>query len=268
MVVKTIDLAFSPCPNDTFIFHAMLRGLIDTGDYRFTPHLYDVEELNIKATRETYHVTKLSFFAYLKLKQKYALLDSGSAIGYGCGPLLVAGNTQVKVEDARIAIPGEWTTANLLLTLWNPNLGNVEIARFDEILPGIAQKRFDAGVIIHEGRFVYEQYGCKRIVDLGAWWESETGLPIPLGCIAIRKDTSTIAHKQDIETLLCKSTQYARKNRHASRAFIKEHAQELDDQVIDGHIDLYVNDFTVSLGQEGRKAVETLEEMARCKNIL
>jgi 1,4-dihydroxy-6-naphthoate synthase len=268
MALKTIDLAFSPCPNDTFIFHAMLRGLIDTGEYRFTPHLYDVEELNIQATRETYHVTKLSFFAYLKLKQTYALLDSGSALGFGCGPLLVAGDARVKVEDARIAIPGDWTTANLLLKLWNPNLENIAIVRFDEILPGIAQKRFDAGVIIHEGRFVYEQYGCKEIVDLGAWWESETGLPIPLGCIAIRKDNATLAHKQQIENLLCESTQYALKNRHASRAFIKEHAQELDDQVIDGHIDLYVNDFTVSLGAEGRKAVETLEEMARCKNIL
>jgi 1,4-dihydroxy-6-naphthoate synthase len=174
----------------------------------------------------------------------------------------------VKVEEARIAIPGEWTTANLLLKLWNPRLKNVEVVRFDRILPGIAQKRFDAGVIIHEGRFIYPQHGCKRIVDLGAWWETETGSPIPLGCIAIRKDGSTISHKQAIETALRQSIQYARKHRDASRGFVKEHAQELDDPVIDGHIDLYVNNFTESLGREGRKAVETLEEMARCKNIL
>ena len=268
MAVNDIDLAFSPCPNDTFLFHAMLHGLVETGDYRFTPHLYDVEELNIKARKETYHVTKLSFFAYLKLKQHYALLDSGSALGYGCGPLLVAGNDQINLEQARIAIPGEWTTANLLLQLWHPNLKNVEVVRFDKILPGIEQKRFDAGVIIHEGRFIYQHHGCHKLVDLGAWWETETGSPIPLGCIAIRKDAPTLAHKQNIETMVRKSTQYARENRQVSRAFIKEYAQELDDQVIDGHIDLYVNDFTVSLGAEGRKAVETLEEMAKCKNIL
>ncbi len=266
--MSNIDLAFSPCPNDTFIFHAMLYGLIDTGAYRFKPHLYDVEELNLKASNETYHVTKLSFFAYLKLKQHYALLDSGSALGYGCGPLLVAGNPDINLDEARIAIPGEWTTANLLLTLWNPNLKNVEVVRFDDILPGIERNRFDAGVIIHEGRFVYEQYGGHKIVDLGAWWETETGSPIPLGCIAIRKDGPTMAHKSNIETMLRQSVQYALENRQASRTFIKEHAQELDDQVIDGHIDLYVNDFTVSLGQKGRQAVATLEEMARCKNIL
>lgn len=169
---------------------------------------------------------------------------------------------------AKIAIPGEYTTAFLLLKLWNPDIENIEAVRFDLILEGVKKGKYDAGLIIHEGRFIYPEYDCVEIIDLGKWWEAETALPIPLGCIAIRKDHPTLSLKNDVESILRNSVQYALENRDASRDFVKLHAQELDDQVIDGHIDLYVNDFSISLGDTGRKAIEALEEMARWKKIL
>jgi len=261
-----IDIAFSPCPNDTFIFHALIHGCIDTAQFRFTPHIADVEELNTLAFRGTCAVTKLSFYAYLLLKDRYELLDAGSALGYGCGPLLVAGKPLTSIQDARIAVPGRYTTAYLLLQLWQGRCNHVEFTRFDQILPGIAKGMYDAGIIIHEGRFVYPTYNCIKIIDLGEWWEKETGLPIPLGCIAIRRDM--LQYKDAIESLLRASVGHAMNNPSASGEFTKSHAQELDDQVISEHISLYVNDFTLSLGETGRRAVTTLEERARCREIL
>ena len=261
-------MGFSSCPNDTFMFHAMLHGLVDTGAYTFVPHIDDVEALNVKAFDRALEVTKLSFFAYLELGEQYALLDAGAALGYGCGPLLVAKTADLSLPEARIAVPGAYTTAHLLLKLWAPTLKNVEITRFDNILPGISNGMYDAGVIIHEGRFVFHEYNCEKVVDLGEWWEAETGLPVPLGCIAIRTDARTFAHKEAIEGMLRKSIQYAFDHREASREFVREHAQELDDAVIDEHVALYVNEFSLSLGKAGRRAVETLEEMARCRMIV
>ena len=266
--MTTLNIGFSTCPNDTFIFHAMIHDCIDTGNLVFEPHMHDVEELNKKAFSQAFHLSKLSFYAYFKLKETYEILDSGSALGYGCGPLLIARPSMHFTSKAKIAIPGEYTTANLLMQLWNPEIKNVEVTRFDNILEGVRTGKYDAGLIIHEGRFIYPEYGCIKIVDLGEWWEDETGLPIPLGCIAIRKDRSTLSLKTDIEIVLKNSILYAFKNRGDSRKFIKMHAQEMDDQVIDGHIDLYVNDFSTSLGDKGRKAIQTLEEMAQWKNIL
>lgn len=263
-----IDIGFSTCPNDTFIFHAMVHDCIDTGNFRFKPHMHDVEELNKKAFLKTFPVSKLSFYAYLKLRQNYEILDAGSALGYGCGPLLVGKTSDLLLSDAKIAVPGLYTTAYLLLQLWNPEIRNVEVTRFDNILEGVQIGRYDAGLIIHEGRFIYPEYECVEIIDLGKWWENETSLPIPLGCIAVRKDPPFKAYKNDIESVLRNSVAYAFKNRDASRKFVKIHAQEMDDQVIDGHIDLYVNNFTVSLGDTGEKAIQTLEEMARWKKIL
>ncbi|MDP3285909.1 MAG: 1,4-dihydroxy-6-naphthoate synthase [Desulfobacterales bacterium] len=262
------SIAFSPCPNDTFIFHAMLHNCIDTGDHAFSPHIDDVEALNNAAFKKTFQITKLSFYAYLLLKEDYELLDSGSALGFGCGPLLVTRKESRFSADSRIAIPGNYTTAFLLLKLWNPEIRNIVVTRFDRILPGVQSGEYDAGLIIHEGRFIYPDYGCEKVIDLGEWWEKETNLPIPLGCIAIRKDPETIVHKEQIELLIKNSVIYAKKNRNASRSFVRKHAQELDDKVIDGHIDLYVNDFTVSLGITGKKAVQTLEERARWEKIL
>ena len=263
-----LDLGFSTCPNDTFIFHAMLHGLVDTDGFNFIPHLHDVEELNRKAFNAEFHMTKLSFFAWMKLRNTYDILDSGAALGYGCGPMLVGKTERVPGPDATIAIPGEHTTAHLLLRLWNPELKHTVITRFDNILDGVQDGKYDAGLIIHEGRFVYENYGCKKIVDLGDWWEKETGSPIPLGCIAVRKDAPSYTYKGKIESILKKSVEYAMNNRPASRNYVKQHAQELEDDVIDGHIDLYVNEFTLSLGEKGKTSITALMEMAQCRNIL
>ncbi|OQY58565.1 MAG: hypothetical protein B6245_11195 [Desulfobacteraceae bacterium 4572_88] len=264
---QPIDMGFSPCPNDTFIFHAMVHGLVDTTGFRFIPHIDDVEALNQKASEGLLPVTKLSFYAYLLLRNRYTLLDSGSALGYGCGPLLVAKSPLENPATAKIAIPGTYTTAHMLLRLWCPEIRNVTPTRFDLILPGVQSGEFDAGLIIHEGRFIYPEYDCIRIVDLGEWWESETGLPIPLGCIAIRNDPETICHKGIIESVLRNSVNYAFEHREASRAFIKSHAREMDGAVIDKHIGLYVNEFTVSLGETGMKAVRKVSEMVSQKGF-
>jgi 1,4-dihydroxy-6-naphthoate synthase len=268
MADTTVDIAFSPCPNDTFIFHAMLHGLVDRGGLEFRHHMDDIEALNKKAVLKTFPITKLSFFAYLKLKKYYEILDAGSALGFGCGPLLICKNPGINLKTAKIAIPGELTTANLLLKLWNPKIKECVITRFDNILAGVQSGEFDAGLIIHESRFVYKDFGLKKIIDLGLWWEQETGHPIPLGCIAIRKDKILMNQKENIESIIQNSVKFAFSNKDASAQFIKTHAQELDERVIEDHIKLYVNDFTLSLGEKGRQAVETLEEMARWKKIL
>ncbi|RLC30007.1 MAG: 1,4-dihydroxy-6-naphthoate synthase [Deltaproteobacteria bacterium] len=266
--MTTLDLGFSTCPNDTFIFHAMVHGLVDRENIKFRPRMHDVEELNRKAFSGAYHVSKLSVYACFRLKNTYEILDAGAALGYGCGPLLIARPGTRFRTQAKIAIPGEYTTARLLLQLWNPEITNVEVTRFDNILEGVKTGQYDAGLIIHEGRFVYPEYGCVKIIDLGEWWEAETGLPIPLGCIAVRKDPATVSLKEKITAVLARSVQYALDNPLVSRDFIRQHAQEMDDPVIDGHIRLYVNDFTLALGDRGRQAIQTLEEMARWKNIL
>ncbi len=261
---KKIDIAFSSCPNDTFIFHAMLNNLVDTEGLSFTPFIDDVESLNQQAKQGVHQVSKLSFAAWLRLRDKYELLDSGAALGFGCGPLFVAHSKDISVEDALIAVPGLDTTANMLFTLKYPEAKNTYVARFDEILPGIRSGKFDAGVIIHEGRFVFKDYGCEQIIDLGEWWEQETSSPIPLGCIAIRKDTDTIKYRDDIETIIRDSVRFAFDNPEESWKYIKSLAQEMDDDVIKQHINLYVNKFTLSLGEKGKKAVQKLEEMTGC----
>ncbi|MGA8181309.1 MAG: 1,4-dihydroxy-6-naphthoate synthase [Desulfobacterales bacterium] len=263
-----LDIAFSTCPNDTFIFHALLHDCIDTGDLHFVSHMHDVEALNRKAFSKTFHISKLSFYAYLKLRESYEILDAGSALGYGCGPLLVGRLADLSLSEAKIAVPGEYTTAYLLLKLWHPEIRNIEITRFDNILEGVQIGRYDAGLIIHEGRFIYPEYDCVEIIDLGKWWEDRTSLPIPLGCIALRKESPYIDLKTDIESAIRRSVKYAFQNREASREFVKLHAQELEDPVIDGHIDLYVNNFTLSLGDTGKKAIQALEEAARWQKIL
>ncbi|HPJ37590.1 MAG TPA: 1,4-dihydroxy-6-naphthoate synthase [Spirochaetota bacterium] len=269
--MEAMTLAFSPCPNDTFIFHAMLHGLVDTENLCFNPYISDVEDLNKNAFDRRFQISKLSFHAYLLLQRSYCILDSGAALGFGCGPLLVARSDSAFPEkknvlkDALIAIPGEYTTAHLLLKLWFPGLRTVPV-RFDAIMPGVRDGVYDAGLIIHEGRFVYPEYGLRKIIDLGEWWEGETGLPIPLGCIAIRRDH--LALHESAGRVISHSIAYGRNNPDASRGYIRTHAQEMDDDVIREHISLYVNDYSLSLGEEGMRAVTILEEMARCRGIL
>jgi 1,4-dihydroxy-6-naphthoate synthase len=266
--MKNLDIAFSPCPNDTFIFHAMLHGLVDTKDLNFIPFLDDVETLNQKAFSGRFPVTKLSFYAYLKLLDQYELLDAGSALGYGCGPLLVARTKQLDLFKSKIAMPGNYTTANLLFNLWRPGIENIEFTHFDNILEGVESGEYDAGVIIHEGRFVYKDYNLMQIIDLGEWWEKETGLPIPLGCIAVKKESEIYSLKGEIENIIRASLNYAFQNRMVSREYIKGLSQELDDNVIDSHIDLYVNEFTVSLGDKGREAINALVKMAKSRGLI
>ncbi len=261
-------LAFSSCPNDTFVFHAMTHGLIDTGGSTFTTHIRDVEELNGAAFMGTYDITKLSYHAYLLLRKSYTLLRSGSALGFGCGPLLVARNAPRDLTRATVAIPGTFTTAYMLLRLWNPDIVNIAVARFDEILEGVASGRFDAGLIIHEGRFVYPRYNLEKIIDLGEWWESETGLPIPLGCIAMRSAPEFSDALPAISAAIRRSVEYAFDNPEQSSDYVREHAREMDDNVIRQHIGLYVNNFTRDLGDTGEKAVKALEDMALCRGIL
>ncbi len=266
--MTSLSLGMSPCPNDTFMFHAMLHGLVDTGELAFAPAIHDIDELNHKAFCSELEVTKLSFFAYLQAKDRYELLDSGAALGYGCGPLLVSRAPIPNLANARIAVPGMQTTALMLLRLWNPAITNITPIRFDRILPAVQQGEFDAGLIIHESRFVFQQYECQSLVDLGEWWESRTRLPIPLGCIAIRRDSETIRHKAAVESQIRHSIEFALQNPSVSRPYVKSLARETEDSVIDRHIGLYVNEFSRSLGATGWQAVRKIEAMASCLPLL
>lgn len=267
MPQRTFTAAFSSCPNDTLIFHALLHGLVDAGDLRFDSWISDVEDLNRRAFDERYPVTKLSFHAWLLVKERYRLLDAGAALGYGCGPLLVSRDGEADLRGKRIAIPGVYTTAYLLLKLWYPGDIGVVATTFDRILEGVAAGEYDAGLIIHEGRFVYQRYGLSKIVDLGEWWEAGTGLPVPLGCIAVSRAQSD-ADIRIIEEALRASVRYGLANRGASREFVRIHAQEMEDWVIDEHINLYVNDFSVELGESGRRAIAVLDERARKRGVI
>lgn len=255
-----LTLAFSPCPNDTFIFHALLHGLVGDGSYSFRPVIDDVQELNAAAFASRYQVTKLSAAAWLRLKDRYELLDSGGALGFGCGPLVVTAAGRRLSPGSRIAVPGLDTTALLLFRAWNPELKNITEERFDRILPGIRDGKYDGGLVIHEGRFVYGDYGCERAADLGEWWEAETGCPLPLGCIAVRRDPRTLPHARAVEALIRDSVKYAFADPGKSRDFVRANAPGMSDAVTSAHIRLYANDFSVSMGEAGRKAFAMLEE--------
>ncbi|MDA8242936.1 MAG: 1,4-dihydroxy-6-naphthoate synthase [Elusimicrobia bacterium] len=261
-----LSLAFSPCPNDTFIFHALLHGLVGDGAYSFKPFIDDVETLNAAAFKKRFQVTKLSAAAWLRLKGDYELLDSGGALGFGCGPLVVTAAGKKLGPGSRVAVPGLNTTALLLMKAWNPALKNLAEERFDRIMPGIREGKYDGGLVIHEGRFVYRDYGCEKAADLGEWWEAETGCPLPLGCIAVRRAPEDLKHARAVERLIRESVEYAFARPAASRDFIRANAPGMSDAVTDAHIKLYVNDFSVSMGGAGLKAFRTLEE--RCGKFL
>lgn len=266
-----LSLAYSTCPNDTFLFHALATGLIDLKGLSYNITLDDVETLNQKAKQSVYDISKLSFAAMGHLQDTYGLLRSGAALGRGCGPLVIAKPDQAKdlktSKDVTIAVPGLYTTANLLLGLYMGRQTHVTPMVFDEIMPAVAKGDCDYGLIIHEGRFTYPSHGLCQVVDLGEWWESETGLPIPLGGIAVKRDlpSKTI---ETIEQSISESVSYAFQNPEASDDYVKTHARELSDDVIRQHIQLYVNDFTVNLGQEGTLAVENFFDLARSNGVL
>lgn len=265
----TRTLAYSTCPNDTFIFHALVHGLVQAGDLRFETHLHDVEALNTFAGTRRFDITKLSFAAIGCLRERYALLRSGAALGRGCGPLIVArpGFDPRRLGEVPIAVPGLMTTAHLLLGLY---LGKRPLAVpmvFDTIMPQVASGAFEAGLIIHESRFTYPEHGLTCVDDLGAFWERETGLPIPLGGIAAARDLpkDEIAR---VESAISQSVRHAFAHPDASRDYIKRHAVELADDVIRRHIGLYVNDFSIDLGDEGITAVKTLMKRAEKSGLI
>jgi 1,4-dihydroxy-6-naphthoate synthase len=265
--LSQLSIGYSPCPNDTFIFYALMHGKIPLAHLRFAPPvLDDVETLNSWALAEKLDVTKLSFHALGHVLDRYTMLDSGAALGRGCGPLLVTreGRQEEDPVSWKIAVPGRYTTAALLLKLFLPGHQQVEILRFDAIMDAVAAGRVDGGVIIHESRFTYQDHGLACVQDLGQWWEDDTGLPIPLGCIAARRalDPADIA---EVEQAIRASVQWAHDHPGQAGAYIKDHARELDDQVISSHINLYVNDFSLDLGDEGRAAVEEL--LARGRSV-
>lgn len=254
-------LGFSPCPNDTFMFDAMVHGKIDTEGLTFEVVLEDVETLNENAEKSFLDISKVSFAAFTRLTDKYLLLNSGAALGNGVGPLVIALDESLDLSnpEIRIAIPGKNTTANFLFYMFYPKAKNKIEMIFSEIESAVLSKRTDAGVIIHENRFTYGKKGLKKLVDLGELWESHTGQPIPLGGIVVRKDFSPEI-KEKIDRIVRRSVEFAFADPQASMSYVKQHSQEMETHVMQQHIKTYVNDFSIDLGEKGREAITTLFE--------
>lgn len=256
-----ITLGFSPCPNDTFIFDGIASKKIDTGDIEFEIVLEDVQTLNEWAIQGKLDVTKLSYGVLPLVLDKYKLLNSGSALGNGVGPLLISNklHDNTNIEDYTIAIPGENTTAHLLFSMAYPAAKNKVFLRYDEIEDFVINNK-GLGVIIHENRFTYQQKGLIKITDLGDFWEKQTGNPIPLGGITI-KNTIDLETQQKVDTIIKRSIQYSFSQYPQLSDYIKMHAQEMSEEVMRKHIDLYVNDYSIELGRGGKNAIKKLLEV-------
>lgn len=254
-----LTFAFSPCPNDTFMFEALVHRRIDMPDLEFETALHDVEQLNKAAQEETYDVTKLSFNAYASLAEKYQLLQYGSALGRGCGPLLIAGRymNPGEVSSARIAIPGFNTTAYFLLTHAYPEVSQCHEVVFSEVEDMVIRGKCDAGVIIHENRFTYQEKGLLKIADLGEIWENTTGHPIPLGAIAVKRSLSEKI-KMRISKVIQSSINFAFQHPDTVMPYVRCHAQEMQDHVMKQHIQLYVNEDSRAISEAGKSAVHYL----------
>ena len=278
---RPLRLAYSPCPNDTFIFRAWVQGLLP-GAPAVEERLEDIDTLNLLALSEKAEVIKISMHAFAHLRETYALLHSGGAMGRGCGPLVVAqkdGRLRPapslqrvamladELARARVAIPGELTTGALLAGLFTGGLRQPVVMPFDRIMPAVAAGEVDAGVIIHEGRFTYGSYGLRRLVDLGEWWEETSMLPIPLGGIAVSRSLDRTV-QAEVERAVRASADHARAHPQEAMDYVRKHAQELDPDVCRQHIDLYVNDFTLDYGEEGREAVSQLLDAAACFGVV
>jgi 1,4-dihydroxy-6-naphthoate synthase len=265
---QELTLGFSPCPNDTFIFHALVNGLIPA-PCRFAERLEDVETLNRLVLDDLLDLSKVSYHLFGHVRENYCLLRSGGALGRGCGPLLVAREdiSTARLRDLPLALPGRYTTASLLLRMFDSGFRNPVYMPFHEIMPNILAGKVAAGVIIHESRFTYRESGLVKLMDLGEWWEESSGFPIPLGGIVARRSLGReLVYLLD--QALAESVTYARSNRHASLEYIRSHAQEMSDEVCAAHIDLYVNDFSLDLGDEGTRGVEYLMEQAAKAGII
>ena len=287
-----LSLGFSPCPNDTFIFDAMIHQKIDTEGLSFDVVFDDVETLNQKAFRAELDITKLSFHAYAYLTEKYVLLNAGSALGFGVGPLLICNNEDYisadllanlrpptsdlqpqtsdfspQTSNLRIGIPGKYTTANFLLSLAFPEAKNKIEMKFFEIESALLNHQIDMGVIIHENRFTYQEKGLKKIIDLGQFWEDLTQGPIPLGGIMVKRELPENV-KQKVNRIIKRSVQYAFDHPESGMDFICSLSQEMSKEVINKHIELYVNKFSIDLGEVGINAVQTFFEQAHKLGII
>lgn len=268
-----LTLGFSPCPNDTFIFDALIHGKIDTEGLDFDVKFEDVETLNQKAVSGELDITKLSFHAFAHVTNKYSLLHAGSALGFGVGPLLICtkeNHSRVKkiLQDAqggkselKVGIPGKLTTANFLLGVAYPQLNNKVEMVFSDIEDALLKNEIDLGLIIHENRFTYQDKGLDKVVDLGTYWEEFTGCAIPLGGIVIKRSLP-IDVQQKVDRLVRKSVEFAFENPKSALDFIRKHAQTMEEAVMYKHIELYVNQYSVNLGVEGKKAIDTLFSLA------
>jgi 1,4-dihydroxy-6-naphthoate synthase len=264
-----LTLGFSTCPNDTFIFDAMVHHKVDTEGLEFDLVLADVEELNRNAFAGNIDVTKLSYHAFAYVANNYNLLTSGSALGYKNGPLLISKRKIYpnEIADLKVAIPGKYTTANLLFSIVFPSVKEKREYLFSDIEEAILDGEVDAGVIIHENRFTFEKKGLKKIIDLGEDWEEKTNNPIPLGGIVIRRKFD-LETQRKVNRVLKRSVEFALAHPNSGYGFVKNYAQEMDDAVIQKHIGLYVNNFTVDLGETGKTAVKTLLMRAADERII
>jgi 1,4-dihydroxy-6-naphthoate synthase len=267
--MRTLTLGFSPCPNDTFIFHALVHDLVKIPGIAFRERLEDVETLNRLALDGALDISKVSSHLLGFIRDDYCLLKSGGALGRGCGPLVVSAGcaTMEELRGKRIAVPGRYTTAHLLLRLFDSDLDAIVFLPSHEIMGAVRRGDVAAGVIIHESRFTYQGYGLTRLLDLGEWWERETGHPIPLGGIAAKRSLGqrTIA---DIDQALRASVAYAQTHPGAANSYIRAHSREMSDEVCTAHIGLYVNDFSLDLGREGEAAVTNLIDRAEAAGLV
>ncbi|HYK75650.1 MAG TPA: 1,4-dihydroxy-6-naphthoate synthase [Daejeonella sp.] len=271
----TLTLGFSPCPNDTFIFDALIHHKIDAEGLEFDVFFDDVETLNQKALRQELDITKLSFHAYAYVTDHYVLLNSGSALGFGVGPLLICKDEaftqesvlRPQISSLKTGIPGKYTTANFLLSLAYPEAKNKVEMMFSDIEKSLLNGSIDLGLIIHENRFTYQDKGLKKIIDLGDFWEKKTGCPIPLGGIMIKRELPEEI-KQKVNRVIRRSVEFAFANPKSGLDFIRSHAQEMSEEVMYKHIDLYVNQYSVDLGEQGHRAVSVLFEEAVQQHII
>lgn len=267
--MQPLTLAISPCPNDTFIFDAMLHDKIDTEGLHFKLVFADVEQLNQAAFQQQYDITKLSYHAFAYSSQNYVLMHSGSALGNNCGPLLISKHvlTNEAIENGPICVPGKYTTANLLFSLKYPNATNKQYVLFSEIENKILNDEFRAGVIIHESRFTYQDKGLKKIIDLGEYFEQAYNVPIPLGGIAIKRNFDAGLQKT-VERIIKRSIEYAFSHPDSSKSFVTAHSQDMSETVCRQHISLYVNKYSLELGVEGEYAVNTLYKISQENKII
>lgn len=267
-MTTTLTIGYSPCPNDTFIFYALIHGKVRIPGIQFREQLEDVETLNRMALEGRLDITKISYHALGYLREQYALLRSGSALGRGCGPLIVAkpGTDIADLKKGVIAIPGKLTTAYLLLRLFDPTSKNISVMTFDRIMEAVSKGEVTAGLIIHESRFTYPLYKLEKLLDLGEWWENYSGLPIPLGGILGKRSLGREVLLR-VEEGIRESLRYAQTHTSEVMGYCRQHSHEMDETVMKSHIELYVNDFSLDLGHDGINAVRRLFDEAEKRDI-